>query len=155
MRLSGLRGQFKNHSVFTRTTSGKWRAIIYPHLLQILWDGVRSLKQSLAADPSRRPLQTSLQYRSTVCIQYRIFTRRVDYKSRFFFETIVVVGSATLAPPVMLTWATLPWPVSTRIAVSFSYDALRRCVQDARYTCALRHEMHLRRDYTRWGAKFC
>lgn len=34
-RMSGLRRQFKEHKMLSRTTSGKGRDNIYPHLLQI------------------------------------------------------------------------------------------------------------------------
>lgn len=78
----------------------------------------------------KRPYQMSLLYMKYVLhrlLNIHLTCRIKIYK---FFETVVRLGSATLAPPMMWTWATLPWPVSTRIAVSFSYGAFRRCVRD-------------------------
>ena len=48
-RLSGLWRQFKEHNVLSRTTSGKRRAIVCPHLLQSFWHNVLSVNQTLAA----------------------------------------------------------------------------------------------------------
>jgi hypothetical protein len=71
-----------------------------------------------------------------LCLKYDLYRlQNIHLTCRLkiykFFETDVLVGSATLAPPMMWTWATLPWPVSTRIAVS-SYGAFRRCVRGRR-----------------------
>lgn len=79
---------------------------------------------------------------TAVAIQLVQNTRRSpEAGSGYFFKQWRASQETSTGTSCEWTWATLPWPVSTRIAVSFStmhFDAAFR----TRYACAIPPEMH-------------